>query len=66
MDVLGLKLTQSSPLLTFESAMTTLSLRKMSQPSVFFAAFLEVDTAEIVMFLKVTSFASFTCGRNVN
>ena len=57
---LGLKLTQSSPLLMVESAMTTLSLRKMSHPSVFFAAFFDVEVAEIVMFLKVTSVASFT------
>ena len=58
--VLGLKLTQSSPLLTVESSMTTLSLRKMSQPSVFFAGFFEVEVAEMVMLRKVMSLPSLT------
>ena len=59
--VLGLKLTQSSPLLMSESAMVTLSLRKMSHPSVFFAACEDVDTAEIVMLRKTMFFPSLTC-----
>ena len=58
---LGLKLTQSSPLLMSESAMVTLSLRKMSHPSVFFAACEDVDTAEIVMLRKTMFFPSLTC-----
>ena len=62
-DALGLKLTQSSPLLMLESAMTTLSLRNMSHPSVFFAAFLDVDTADMVMLRYVMSCPSFTWGR---
>ena len=44
----------------FESAMVTLSLRKMSQPSVFFASLDEVDTAEMVIFLKTMFFPSLT------
>ena len=44
----------------FESAMVTLSLRNMSQPSVFFASLDEVDTAEMVIFLKTTFFPSLT------
>ncbi len=45
----------------FESAMKTLSLRKMSHPSVFFAAFLDVETAEMEMLRKVMFCPSFTC-----
>ena len=55
-----MKLTQSSPFTIVESAMVTLSLRKMSQPSVFFASLDEVDTAEMVIFLKTTFFPSLT------
>lgn len=59
-NVLGLKLTQSSPFVMFESAIVTLSLRKMSQPSVFFASLDEVETAEMVMLQKTTFFPSLT------
>ena len=45
--------------------MVTLSLRKMSHPSVFLAAFFEVETAEIVMLRNVTSLPSFTYSRSM-
>ena len=40
--------------------MVTLSLRKMSQPSVFFAGFFEVEVDEMVMLRKVMSLPSLT------
>lgn len=49
--LLGLKLTQSSPLFIFESLIVTVSLRSMSHPSVFLARFFDVDTELIVILL---------------
>lgn len=63
---LGLKLTQSSPLLIVESSMTTPSLRNVSHPSVFFAAFFDVDAAAIVTLRNVTWRESLTCSAFVD